>query len=62
MFKKDNPHRSRRGYLVIWVNAIDISKNNKDKNSNKKDLSYIECYIYKQKDYYANKSLKKPKN
>ncbi len=34
-------------------------KKDKDKA---KDLSYIECYTYKQKSHYANKCLKKSKN
>lgn len=41
-------------------NTINIVK--KDKDKNKKDLSYIKYYTYKQKGYYANKYPKKLKN
>lgn len=41
------------------INTIEMVKKNKNKA---KDLSYIKYYIYKQKDHYANKCLKKSKN
>lgn len=37
---------------MTGVHAIKVAK--KDKNK-AKDLSYIKCYTYKQKSYYANK-------
>ena len=44
------------------VNATVIRKD-KNKDKDKKNLSNIECYTYKQKGYYANKCPKKePKN
>lgn len=48
VFKKNNRHDSRQGYLAIRVNETEISKKNKNKNKNKKDLSHIKCYTYKQ--------------
>ena len=40
-----------------------VAKKNKDKNKDKaKDLSYIKCYICKQKVHYANKYPEKTKN
>ena len=58
--KKNKCHRScQKGYPVTEVNATWDGKENKNKA---KDLSHIKCYAYKQKDYYANKYLKKAKN
>ncbi len=58
--KKDKRHQKNRwgGYPAIGVNIIKVAKKDKDKT---KDLSYIKCYTYKQKGYYANKCSKKPK-
>ncbi len=60
--KKDKRYRRRQGdYSTTRVNAIKISK--KDKNKDKaKDLSYIEYYICKQKGHHTNKCSKKSKN
>ncbi len=41
------------------VNTIKVVKKNKDKVKN---LNYIKCYIYKQKDNYVNKCLQNSKN
>ena len=51
--------KKRGDYLAIGVNAIKITK--KDKNKNK-DLCHVKCYIYKQKGHYVNMYPKKPKN
>ena len=47
------------GLLATGVNAIKVSKKNKDKD---KDLGYIEHYTYKQKGYYANNYPKMSKS
>ena len=57
--KKDKHHQRWQGHPATGVNTIKVAKKDKDKI---KDLSHIECYICKQKDYYANKCPKKPKN
>ncbi len=58
--KKDEYHQeSWQSYPAIRVNIIKVAKKNKDKTKN---LSYIKYYTYKQKDHYANKCPKKPKN
>ena len=43
---------------AIKVNATKVIKKEKDKA---KDLSYVKCYIYKQKSDYANKCPEKLK-
>ena len=60
--KKNKHHESyQKNHSTTRINAIEVAK--KDKNKNKaKDLSDIDCYIYKQKGYYANKCPKKTKN
>ena len=57
--KKNKCHGSWQGYPATGVNAIEIAKKDKDKT---KDLSYIKYYTCKQKGYYTNKCLEKPKN
>ena len=57
-FKKRQENQ-RGGLLANGVNAIEVIKKNKDKAKN---LSYIECYTYKQKAYYASNWPAKPKN
>ena len=51
----------QKGHLVIEINVTKVAKKNKDKNK-AKDLSYIKCYTFKQKDHYANKYSEKAKN
>ncbi len=47
------------GHPATEVNVTKVTRKNKD---NVKDLSHVECYIYKQKGHYANKYPKKAQN
>ncbi len=55
--KKNKRKSRRRGHPTTGVNATEVAKIDKAK-----DMSYIECYTYKQKGHYAYNSPKKPKN
>ena len=50
----------QRGHSTIKANVTEVAIKDKDKNK-ARDLSYIKCYTYKQKDHYINKYPKKPK-
>ncbi len=56
---KKNKRGRQRGYPTTRVNATKVAKNDKDKA---KDLSYVECYTYKQKGHYTKKYPEKEKN
>ena len=58
ILEKDK-HGYYGNYLANGINATKVTKKDKDKS---KDLSYIKCYIYKEKGYYTNKCLEKSKN
>lgn len=57
--KKSKCPESCQSHSSTGLNATKVSKMVKDTI---KDLSYIKCYTYKQRGYYANKCLEKPKN
>lgn len=62
MYKKDidkYQQKNCRGHPAIGINTTEFGKKNNDKT---KHLSHMECYIYKQKSYHANKYSKKPTN
>ena len=44
-----------KSHSITRINTTKITKKNKDKV---KDLSYIKCYIYKQKNHYTKIHLK----
>ena len=46
-------------HSATGINTTKVAK--KDKNK-AKNLSHVKCYTCKQKGYYANKCLEKPKN
>lgn len=59
--KKNKCQGKYWGHLATKVSTTKVSKKNKDKDKNKKDMSHIKCHACKEKSHYANKCRKKLK-